>query len=77
MMELCYFKMENTRDKQTFTNGDTYKGEWKDNKMHGKGVYQFSDGAIFEGYFQNGIKCGQGIKKFPSGASYDGEWKND
>ena len=25
----------------TFSYGDTYKGQWKDAKMHGKGFYKY------------------------------------
>ena len=53
--------MENRKGKQTFTNGDSYEGELKDDIMHGKGVYHYYDGHVYEGYFHNGVKCGQGI----------------
>ena len=42
--------------------GDTYEGAWKDDNMHGKGVYSYSDGSVYEGDFQNGVKCGHGIQ---------------
>ena len=29
-------------------------GEWKDNKMHGKGVFKWKDGRVYEGeYFED------------------------
>ena len=30
-----------------YANGDVYEGEWKDNKMHGKGVYRRADGSVY------------------------------
>ena len=35
--------------KMTYSNGDTYAGEWKDGLKHGHGVYTFTDGETFEG----------------------------
>ena len=46
---LYYFKIENSRGKKTLINGDTYESEWKDDEMHGKGVYHYSDGRVYEG----------------------------
>ena len=33
----------NGRGVYTYTNGDTYDGEWCDNMRHGQGTYQFAD----------------------------------
>lgn len=32
-----------------YANGATYRGEWKNNKHHGKGEYQFPNGTFYEG----------------------------
>ena len=34
------------------TDGDIYRGEWKDNKTHGKGEYRHANGATYEGEWQ-------------------------
>lgn len=34
--------------------GDKYRGQHKNGKLHGKGVYAFSNGDIYEGDFLNG-----------------------
>ncbi len=31
----------------SFNNGDTYLGSWKNDKIEGKGFYQFKDGKNF------------------------------
>ena len=35
-----------------------YEGEWKNNKMNGKGLYQYPNGTKYFGDFVNNIKQG-------------------
>ena len=37
-----------------------YKGEFKDNKKHGQGVFTFSDGSKYDGPWENDLKHGRG-----------------
>jgi hypothetical protein len=30
-----------------YANGAVYSGEWKNNKHHGKGVYEFPNGTAY------------------------------
>lgn len=47
-------------------NGDTYKGEWESDKMHGRGVYHCkSDGSVYSGTFVFGKREGQGTLMVP------------
>ena len=39
---------------ETFTDGDTYTGEWKDGKRHGQGTYTFADGTKRTGEWKDG-----------------------
>jgi len=32
-----------------FKSGDTYEGDFKDDKKTGRGVYRWADGAVHEG----------------------------
>ena len=40
---LCFKHGEGTN---LYENGDTYKGQWKWNKMHGHGVYTHANGEV-------------------------------
>lgn len=37
---------------------------FRNNDMHGQGIYEYSDGAVYDGHYSNGIKCGQGTYTF-------------
>ncbi len=61
----------------TYANGDTYEGQVKNKKQHGRGTYICSSGERYEGQFENGGFAGQGAYIFPSGARHEGQWQND
>ena len=42
--------MRNGVGTYTYTNGDTYEGEWSNNLRHGQGTYTYAD---------SGVKVGQ------------------
>lgn len=35
----------------TFSNGDFYEGEWRDDKQHGIGKYSWKNGDFYEGHW--------------------------
>jgi 1-phosphatidylinositol-4-phosphate 5-kinase len=35
-------------------NGDSYEGNWKDDKMHGRGKFSWGTGEEFDGEFKEG-----------------------
>ena len=41
-----------------FDNGDTYKGEYKNFKRHGIGIYTYADGTRIRGMWSNGVLIG-------------------
>ena len=41
-------------------SGDKYEGAWRENKMHGFGVYHHSDGSKWEGRWLDGHMHGRG-----------------
>ena len=53
-----------------------YDGMWKDNNMHGKGVYTWKDGRKYEGEYLNDRKHGFGIYTWQDGRQYEGYWLN-
>ncbi len=56
--------------------GDTYKGEWKDGRMHGVGEYNFATGEKYIGEFSNGQLSGQGRFYYRNGTVYEGRFAN-
>ena len=47
---------------QLFANGDLYNGDWKDDKMQGKGGYYFMlENCFYKGEFKQGELTGRGI----------------
>jgi hypothetical protein len=61
----------------SYESGGSYKGEWVNAKMHGKGVRISSNGASFEGSFVKGFFHGNGSALYKSGDTYVGEWARD
>lgn len=55
----------------------TYRGEWKNNKRHGKGKHNWANGDYYEGEYVDDQREGYGIYQFASGERYEGEWKDD
>jgi len=53
----------------------TYKGYWKDGKVHGNGVFKGSD-YTYNGEYVNGKKHGQGEIKYTNGIVVKGTFKN-
>lgn len=58
-------------------SGSLYKGEWKDNLRHGRGIFQWKDGELYEGEFRNDRREGYGIYRWKNGEYYEGQWLND
>lgn len=41
-------------------SGERYIGEFKDDRLHGRGAYTFKDGGVYEGPFIKDKKEGHG-----------------
>ena len=53
----------------------TYKGNWSNGKLNGKGILQQSDGGVYEGDFKNNVREGQGTYTWPDDQGiYTGPW---
>jgi len=62
---------------KTFGDGKVqpkYKGEIKNGKPNGQGIYTYPDGERYVGEFKNGIQDGQGTNTFSNGWNGIGEW---
>ncbi len=55
--------------------GDYYKGEYKNNKKHGFGIYRWKNGTIYEGEFENDEKVGEGMLILENDAVYNAQTK--
>ena len=53
-----------------------YEGDWKNDKIEGKGKMIWKSGGIYEGEWSNDLKEGKGFEVFPSGQKYEGNFKN-
>jgi len=60
-----------------FADGVTYEGEFKDDRMDGRGSYHFANGDVYEGEFQYNKRNGTGVLRFANGDVYEGEYKAD
>jgi hypothetical protein len=58
-------------------DGETYIGEFSEDKYHGKGIQTFPSGARYEGEFREGKSSGQGTLVFADGRKYSGGWQLD
>lgn len=61
----------------TFVNGDSYTGDFFEDKLTGFGIFTFASGDVYEGNLVDGKKEGRGKYTSSEGSEYDGEFKND
>jgi len=65
------------REEAEVEGGAVYKGQWKGQVRHGKGILVRPDGQRFEGYFEDGRAHGHGVFTAADGNTYDGQWVQD
>lgn len=57
-------------------NGNTYIGDWMDDKRHGNGKYvYYSTDESYEGEWKEGMKHGRGIALYAYGETYKGDFR--
>lgn len=61
-----------------FDNTDVYEGEWKNSRMHGRGVLKSAEaGSLYEGEWFLGNRNGAGTyHSLHSNTTYDGRWSD-
>lgn len=57
-------------------NGNTYKGEWKNDKRHGHGEALYNTGDMYIGSWMNCKRHGHGTMHIENGDVYEGGWNN-
>ncbi len=60
--------------RQTFSNGDSYIGEYRYGRYHGKGSYGYGNGETYAGEWEDGLRKGLGVYSFVNGDMYAGEF---
>ena len=53
-----------------------YKGEYREDVPHGKGVWYGNDGETYEGGWRNGKRHGKGVHRMRSGIVHKGRWRD-
>ena len=56
-----YFKLKSEslgQGKMTYTDEDSYDGDWVEGKKEGFGTFRYVDGAFYVGEFKNGERHG-------------------
>ncbi|KAL7442382.1 hypothetical protein ACHAXM_008379 [Skeletonema potamos] len=61
----------------TSKNGNSYRGDWRNNKREGLGVVKVGNGDIFEGQFENNLKNGVGVYHYQDGECDLSRYEND
>ncbi|XP_060937015.1 MORN repeat-containing protein 2 [Limanda limanda] len=60
--------------KQITANWIVYTGEWRQDKMHGKGTLQYPSGVMYKGEFKDNMLHGMGTYTFQDGSKYKGQF---
>ena len=51
-------------------------GDWRDNMMHGFGIFTFADGRVYRGEYVRDKKEGPGVFEWPDGREFEGTWQD-
>ena len=56
--------------------GHKFQGDFKNNEINGRGIFQWKNGDMYEGDMTDGKMNGHGIYKYANGQIYEGEYIN-
>ena len=54
-----------------------YKGGWRQDKRHGRGVNFYANGDVYDGFFENGLRSALGKLFLANGDRIEGQFRND
>jgi hypothetical protein len=60
-----------------WSDGESYRGFFRDGKMDGKGSLKYNNGNSYDGDFKDGKREGNGVFKWKNGDIYQGDLKAD
>jgi len=63
--------------RQTYSDGSSYSGEFRNNRRHGYGVYSHPNGERYRGEWIDGVSEGQGVQTYSNGSTYYGAFRNN
>lgn len=58
------------KDDDDFVMVQTYKGETKNGKRHGRGLYVYTNGDMYDGEWRKSRKYGKGVYMYANGQRY-------
>lgn len=61
----------------TFPTGDKYAGDFKNGRIHGRGILYYKDGSKYIGNWNNQQRAGKGRMVFANGNEYLGAFKDN
>ena len=70
-------KRQDDRAKAVYSNGDTYFGQYSNDRRQGVGLYLVATGGGYAGSYAGSKREGQGIMRMPDGALYQGQFAGD
>ncbi|XP_043223143.1 MORN repeat-containing protein 3-like isoform X2 [Amphibalanus amphitrite] len=62
---------------QFYADGESYEGDWHNNKRRGWGRMFYKDGSLYEGEWHDDIREGRGLLRKADGNLYEGTWHRD
>ena len=64
----------NVANEFVLQDGSKYDGDFKDDNMHGRGIYTWSDGRRYDGDYKDNKKHDRGCMVYPDGHKEDHIW---
>jgi hypothetical protein len=65
------------RGAYVFANGNVYRGDFRDDRRNGRGVYTWQCGDTYDGEWMDGRMHGAGVTRYANGNVYDGAFIED